>query len=182
MKAWMLPLFCVLLSVTARADSVTCFTFEATPDAYAAPAGGQFTVFTTYTNCGTEGYAVIGDSFGSDEDPNIAGIEFFDPFAFIAPGDSLTLPFASYKWTDNAPAGYSQVFNINAVYGFLEVPCDNATIPCIPLEGGGFAWTQFTGTVPGSQSEVPEPSTLVLLSTGAAILAAKVRKVRATRT
>lgn len=181
MKAWILPLFFVLLCGTARADSATCFTFEATPDSYSAPAGGSFNVFTTYTNCGTEGYVVIGDSFGSDEDPFFATIEFFDPFAFIAPGDSLTLPFAFYQWTDDAPAGYSQIYNINAVYGFLEGPCDDVSIPCVPLEGGGFAFTQFTGTVTGDHSEVPEPSTLLLLSTGVTILAVKLKKVRQTR-
>jgi predicted permease len=71
MKLLKLALLWALLAPIARADTATCFTFAASPDTYSAPPGGVFTVYTTYTNCGSEGYVVIGDSFGSDASPYV---------------------------------------------------------------------------------------------------------------
>ena len=153
----------------ARADT-GCLTLSATPDTYTAPAGATFTVSTTYTNCSLDTTAIIGGSFGSDESINISQINLLDPFLFIAPGDSVTAAFAEYTWDPNAPAGFVWNPLINAEYaaGFCTgFDCD--------IVGGGFAFTHFTATV---EQPVPEPATLILLSTGVAGIAMKVRRRR----
>ena len=120
-----------MLASLARADTATCFTFAASPDTYSAPPGGVFTVYTTYTNCGSEGYVVIGDSFGSDASPYVTwpyNTDFYDPFFFLGPGESRNAPFAWYRWDQDAPPGYSQTFNIDAAYGSLEARCNGTSI------------------------------------------------------
>ena len=150
--------------------------FSADPNTYSAPAGGTFTVFTTYTNCGSDTVISIGSSFGSDESVNISGSNFYDPSFFLTPGQSVATAFADYTWDPNAPGGFVWNPNINAVYVVLTGVCSGFDCNVV---GGGFAFTNFTATV---EQPVPEPSTLLLLSTGAAGLLLKARKRRQART
>jgi hypothetical protein len=154
----------------ARADN-GCLNFSATPSTYLAPAGGTFTVSTTYTNCGVDTTIIIGSGFGSDESVNISQSNFYDPFFFLAPGESITAAFADYTWDPSAPAGFVWNPAINAAYeaGIC------AGFDC-NITGGGFAFTHFTATV---EQPVPEPATLLLLSTGVAGIAFKARRRKA---
>ena len=154
----------------ARADN-GCLNFSATPDTYSAPAGGTFTVFTTYTNCGDDTTIIIGSGFGSEESVNIYQSPFYDPFFLLSPGETVTAAFADYTWDPNAPAGFVWNPNINAVYDAgicVGFDCE--------IVGGGFALTNFTATV---EQPVPEPATLLLLSTGVAGIAFKARRRKA---
>jgi hypothetical protein len=167
----------VLLPSMGRADSSACFSFSASPSTYSAAAGDYFIVNTTFTNCGTDDYVHIGESFGSDESPNIDpffGIFLFDPSFFLAPGDSITTGFGSYTWLPDAPAGYSQTFNINAVYSFYDADC--SLTACNQIGSSDYAFTTFDASVPGGNSEVPEPATLLLFSTGLLPVVPKFRR------
>jgi len=167
----------VLLPTTGRADSPACFNFSASPSTYSAAAGDSFVVNTTFTNCGTEDYVYIGEGFGTDDSPNIDpffGIFLFDPSFFLAPGDSITLGFGQYTWLPGAPAGYSQTFNINAVYSYFDADCSQTA--CNQIGSSDYAFTSFDASVPGGNSEVPEPATLLLLSTGLLPVVRKFRK------
>jgi hypothetical protein len=146
----------ILVLITARVGfaDTGCLIFSATPDSYTAPAGSTFTVITTYTNCAADTSIFIGGGFGSDESVYISDISFVDPSFFLAPGDSATASFGFYTFDPSAPPGTQVDLNINADYAV-------------------FAFTSFTATV---QEPVPEPSSLLLLSTGALGLLLKARK------
>jgi hypothetical protein len=162
----------ILVLITARVGfaDTGCLIFSATPDSYTAPAGSTFTVITTYTNCAADTSIFIGGGFGSDESVYISDISFVDPSFFLAPGDSATASFGFYTFDPSAPPGTQVDLNINAEYAVFSGVCSSFDCDFV---GGGFAFTSFTATV---QEPVPEPSSLLLLSTGALGLLLKARK------
>jgi hypothetical protein len=161
----------LLAAALGRADTA-CLDFSATPDTYTAPAGATFTVITTYTNCGTDTTIFIGGGFGSDQSVHISQIEFADPFFILGPGDTATAAFADYTWDPSAPAGFVWNPTINAEYVVAAGICTGFECDFV---GGGFAFSDFTATV---AQPVPEPATLLLLSTGAAGIFLRVRRRR----
>jgi hypothetical protein len=173
-RPFLLAVLLFAAASTGRADT-GCLVFIADPYSYSAPAGGTFTVFTTYTNCGSDTTIFIGDGFGSDQSVNISGSNFYDPSFFLTPGQSIAAAFADYTWDPNAPGGFVWNPNINAVYVVLTGVCNGFDCDVV---GGGFAWTDFTATV---EQPVPEPTTLLLLSTGAIGVLLKARKHRQPR-
>jgi hypothetical protein len=165
----MLALAIALASVEARADN--CVSFLANPDSYSAPAGGSWTVYTTFVNCGTD-YLTIGGGFGSDIDP-YATETFYDPGFFLAPGESLNVAFGLFTWSFDAPSGYTWTPEINAFYGFVVAPCNGISIPCVYVGQPGTAFTSFTAHV--ETDPVPEPASLILLGTGLVLIGKKLK-------
>lgn len=173
MRQWILLLL-LAAAPLARADSVDCWSFAAAPSSYSGPQGTiivdgntaswtvSFTVSATFTNNCIES-RMVAAGFGSDVDPFIADApwgapfkltEFYEPFYLVAPGESVTLPFAWYVWAPDAPPGYSWTSNI-----FAE----------------GWGESQFTATVDGPAIATPEPATLTLLITGIGIFVIRKR-------
>jgi hypothetical protein len=165
----------ILFTSSIGLADTPCFDFSANPDSYFAPAGSTFTVSTTYTNSCIDTTIFIGDSFGSDESAYISSINLLDPSFFLAPGDSVTTGFADYTWDASAPDGFVWNPNINAYYYALAGVCSDFNCSIVDQ---GYAFTDFTATV---GQPVPEPTTLLLLSTGAAGLLLKARKRRRSR-
>ncbi len=165
----------ILFLVTVGRADTACLTFSADPASYSAPAGSTFTVYTTYTNCGSDTTIFIGDSFGSDESLYVSSINFLDPSFFLTPGQSVTTGFADYTWDPSAPDGFVWNPNINAFYVVLTGVCSGFDCDIVDE---GYAVTNFTATV---GQPVPEPTTLLFLSTGAAGLLLKARRRRRTR-
>ena len=158
----------------ARADN-GCLTFVADPATYSAPAGGSFTVSTTYTNCDTDTTIFIGNGFGTDELPGVVTSQLLDPSFFLTPGDSIISNFAFYTWDPSAQPGFTWNPQINAQYVVYDGICTDFNCTAV---GGTFAFTNFTATV---EQPVPEPATLVLLGTGAAGVLLKIRRRRQSR-
>lgn len=172
MKTLILALAIILGASAAKAD--TCLGFTADPNSYTAAPGGSWVVYTTFANCGTEGYVQIGAGFGSDGSV-YATEDFFDPQFFLAPGSSLNGAFGTYAWTADAPAGYTWTPQIDAFYDFVVEPCNGISIPCVYLGEPGTAWTSFTAQV--DPAPVPEPSSLILLGTGLLAVARRLKRV-----
>ena len=170
-------LLVVLIFMTAGVGlaDTGCLSFSATPDSYSAPAGSTFIVFTTYTNCDTDTTIWIGGSFGSDQSIYISQIDFADPSFFLGPGESFTTGFGFYTFDPSAPPGTQVNLRIFTAFDVLAGNCSSFDCNFV---GSGFASTNFTATV---EQPVPEPSTLLLLSTGAAGLLLKARKRRQDR-
>jgi hypothetical protein len=155
----MLLMMAVLLGCgAARAD--TCLTFEADPDTYSS--AGSWTVLTTFVNCG-DGYLGTGGGFGTDTDP-YATDQLLEPSILLAPGESASMAFSSYEWTQDVPENYTWEASISVAYVFFEAPCDWISVPCTVL-GSGTAWTSFTATN-GLPPEAPEPMAWLMLITG----------------
>ena len=168
-RAILLGALILVMASVGRSDT-GCLTFSATPDSYSAPAGSTFTVFTTYTNCGVDTTIFIGGGFGSDESIYISQQDFADPSFFLAPGDSQTAAFGFYTWDPSAPPGTQVNLRINSDYTVYAGVCSSFDCNFV---GEGFAFTNFNATV---QQPVPEPSTLLLLSTGIAGLLLKAKR------
>jgi hypothetical protein len=171
MKTLILAMAILLGASAAKAD--TCLSFTADPNSYTAAPGGAWVVYTTFTNCGTEGYANIGSGFGSDESV-YATEDFFDPAFFLAPGASTNVAFGLYAWTPDAPDGFTWTPRIDAFYGFVDAPCNGISIPCVYVGQPGTAWANFTAQV--EPVPVPEPSSLILLGTGLLALARRLKR------
>ena len=186
-------------AIPAQADDVHCFALAATPEDYfgnpGAPAtdltgtyspvpGSVMNVTATFTNCGTEGYVQFGGRFGADwpDSPYLDqyASDFIDPSGFLGPGESQTWPFMYIIWTDEAPVGYVWNGSIYAEGVFLEAPCGFIDTPeCVYLDVAPYwASGSYTATVVQPASEVPEPSTLIMIGTGIGAMAVRLRRRR----
>jgi hypothetical protein len=137
----------------------------------------SFIVYATYVNnCSESGW--VGSGFGSDvssmlmTNPYLQVIpmmDFYDSSALVPPGGSVTLPFAWYVWSPDAPVGYTWTANISAAGG------------CGTLTGQGtfcsedWGSSQFTAIVTAPPNPVPEPGTVLLLGSGLLAIAVKLR-------
>lgn len=135
------------------------------------------------------GYVLANDSadewlitIGLATDPFLNGTPnlIFD-FPFLAPSSSLNRPYDSslpaglfeFTWDLSAPSGFANlgVFRLNAEWWDGD-----------PLNGGAFlrsapdVFLNYSVAVGATDTTVPEPTTLVLMSVGIASLAAKRRK------
>lgn len=165
----------VLFSAGARADTA-CVSALFTPDTYAAPPGGVFLTFVTLGNC-SENYVFFGDT-GGNAPWDLLAIDSLDfPGRLLGPGASVTDNFSFDMWQVNAEPG--SVWNATAAFSYdiYEGWCDNISVPCVSL-GGGVTHATFTAVVSEPPSEIPEPATALLLTTGLVGVAARLRKKR----
>lgn len=153
-----------LLPATTRADSLI---FGFTPPAYAGPAGSVVTLFGTFNN-GPGAITFTGYEAILEAGLSLSGaVQPFDSIAGMASGATLgPVALFNVQIAPGTPPGTIFSFAANQFRIFYSTSTGNDN------EVAG----NFQIRVEGGQPAIPEPASMVLLGTGLAGVAARLRK------
>ncbi len=165
--------FILTMSAAAHADSITLST-QSSSGAVSATPGSTFGWGYTLTNNSATNF-FISESIDSSLFLSVNGLPdaFIVDFPILAPLQTVSLAYDplnllglfQFTWNTNVPVGTTETGNFTVYGQFCSDPADSST--CGDIVSGS---APFSATVISPTTGVPEPSTILLLAAGLALL------------